>query len=71
MAIDPRLAKPIGNPYSFTMIPAVILLSAEPKPTHIPMVPNKKLNRPVPTAKSETMTVAITPKIPALIPSIN
>lgn len=53
------------------MNPAKILLNDEPMPTHNPRTPNKKLNRPVPLAKSETITTATTPKMPALIPSSN
>lgn len=53
------------------MHPAARLLIDEPTPTHNPRTPTKKLNRPVPAAKSETITTATTPKIPALTPSNN
>ncbi len=48
-----------------------MLLSDEPRPMHSQRTPTKKLNRPVPLAKSETITTATTPKMPALIPSSN
>ena len=64
-----RAKKLILNPKDVAIQPATALLNDDPTLADKDPNPCKKLKRPVPTARSELITVPMTPMIPAAMPS--